>query len=118
MKKLLMVLLALTLAACAKSELHNAMETMGDALKAVGEAESPAEMQTHLNEVLAALKIARQQQVKPEHQQTFDEGLEKVQELFDQFQGHLLDGEPEMAKGLFPKLKETIEHYHEELGVD
>ncbi len=118
MKKLVVVLMALALAACAKSELHNAMEAMGDSLKVFAKSESQPEMAAALKDLLAALSVARQQMVKPEDQANFDEGLENVQMIMDDLQASLRAGNIAEAKSQLPELKKTIEKYHELLGVE
>ncbi|MBD2857759.1 hypothetical protein IB286_01985 [Spongiibacter sp. KMU-158] len=118
MKKLLCVLAIAGLAACAESDLHNAMENMGDSLKVYAKSESAAEMETSLDQILASLKIAREQQVAPEDQAMFDEGLEKVQAIMDDAKASLATGNIALAKSGLAELKKTIEKYHDELGVE
>lgn len=111
------VTLALALVACGESELHGAMEGMGESYKSMKEAPALADMKGQLAVFKAELDIARQQVVKPEHQAEFDEGLEKVGQLTAQLTLAVESGDINSARALLEKLRDLRKQYHEKLGV-
>lgn len=111
------LVVAVALAACGESELHGAMEGMGESYKSMKEAPALVDMKAQLEVFKAELEVARQQTVKPEHQADFDEGLEKVGQLTAQMTLAVESGDINAARALLENLREVRKQYHEKLGV-
>ncbi len=122
MKKRVFVLLAcsmLALLGCSRgSDLHEAMESMGDSMKEMRKSEELEKLRQELAAFKAALEVAAQQKVKEEHQGTFDEGMEKVQQGTKKIQQAIDAGNAELAKSMLKELHEIEEKYHEKLGIE
>ncbi|SMF60878.1 soluble cytochrome b562 [Alteromonadaceae bacterium Bs31] len=122
MKILVLALLVsamLSVLGCSRgSDLHEAMESMGDSMKAMSKSEELEQLKKELGDFTAALEVAVQQKVKEEDQLTFDEGLKKVQDGTAKIQQALEQGNADLAKKLLKELHELEEKYHEKLGVE
>lgn len=117
-KILLITVLLLSLLGCAKSELHNAMEEMGESFKAMEESESLAVMDNELSRFQAALDTARQQTLSEEHHSSFEEGTDKIAELAAQLRQAVDAGDNQQARALLKKMRSTRKEYHDKLEVD
>lgn len=110
--------IALLTTACTRhSELHNAMEDMGGAFKAMRDAQDIAVIQQNMEALKAGLEISAAQPVRQEDQATFDEGIEKVQALVARLDAALAQGDLVAAKAAIDDLGSTRKRYHEKLGV-
>ncbi len=112
------LILSLSLLACAKSELHDAMEEMGGAFKSMNKTESLETIKADLVTFQGAFEIAKQQPVASEDQATFDEGMEKVEELAGQLAVAVDAGDLAAAKTLIAELRDANKKYHDKLGVE
>ena len=119
MKKLFpLILAAAALVGCSKpSPLHQSMEDMGGAYKAMKDSDSIPAIKEQLVLFKAGLDIAKSQPVKPEHQETFDEGIEKLYVLVASAEAAVAANSLPAAKELMQKLGDTRKKYHDELGV-
>ena len=114
---LLTIALPFGLLACGESELHEAMEGMGEAYKSMKDAESADSIKADLAVFKSRLAVARQQQVEPEDQLAFDEGLNKAEVLADDISMALEKGDLAHAKVLLADLRDLRKRYHEKLEV-
>lgn len=120
MKKFLpFIALVIALGGCSKksSELHDAMESMKEPFKVMREASDINQVRAELANFLQGVNIAKVQQVKPEHQGTFDEGMKKLVDLTAQVEAALAADNLEEAKVLLKKMGEVRKEYHDKLGV-
>ena len=108
----------LAVAGCSESELHSSMEEMGGAYKAMKESQSAEAMKAQLDIFKAQLAIAQKQPVNPEDQNTFDEGLKKVEEQVGQLELALETGSLEVANTILAQLREINKEYHDKMGVE
>lgn len=116
---LTLILISLVLAGCSRhSELHEAMEGMGDSYKAMKNAETLEQMQTELEKFSANVDIARQQKVKPEDQQTFDEGMQKLEEGVVALRQSIDSGSLADVRTAIDNLKDLKKELHDKLEVD
>lgn len=114
-----LVLAAVLLAGCSGgSELHESMEEMGDSFKSMNKADSLEDIQSELEEFSANIAIAKQQQVKPEHQQDFDEGMEQLSTQLTDLETAVQAGDLAGAKSALAVLRDTNKKYHKKLGVE
>lgn len=106
------------LSGCSRhSELHEAMETMGDAFKAIREESDLATIKAELATLKTAMEIAAQQKVAPEDQVTFDEGMQKTQSAVAELEKALAEGSQEQVADLVKKLGSIRKDFHDKLGV-
>lgn len=119
MKKLFPIILAVaTLAGCSKpSPLHQSMEDMGGAYNVMKDSGSIPAIKEQLVLFKAGLNIAKDQPVKPEHQDTFDEGMKKLNVLVASAEAAVAANNLPAAKEIMQKLGDARKKYHEELGV-
>lgn len=104
---------------CSKSSvLHDSMEDMGDAYKTMRDSNSVEAISAEYSEFKAALDTASQQQVKAEHQDTFNKGMDELTALVPQVDAALAAGNLESAKQLLEKMGDVRKEYHDELGVE
>ncbi|MBX2857431.1 MAG: hypothetical protein KTR17_02110 [Cellvibrionaceae bacterium] len=115
---LLLTLVMFLVIACSKSPLHNAMEAMGSAYKAMRQSQDLAGLQTETAKFAAALKIAETQSLPPEHQQSFKEGMDKINAELVQLQNTLASGDMEQSEAQVKALGKIRKQYHDKLGVD
>ncbi|AKH68407.1 Cytochrome b562 [Spongiibacter sp. IMCC21906] len=108
---------ALMLSACGESELHSAMEGMGGSYKAMKEAKSLAPIKEELEVFKSNFEVARQQQLPPEDQSTFDEGMEKIDGLVTKLDAAVKLGDLVKAQALLAELREVNKEYHKKLEV-
>lgn len=107
-----------SLAGCSESELHNSMEEMGGAYKAMKESQTAAAMKAELSTFKSQLAIAQQQAVNPEDQNAFDEGLQKVEEQVGRLELALETNNLDLANAILAELRELNKEYHDKLGVE
>lgn len=119
MKRLLpCIAVLIALNGCSKSsELHDTMEDMKEPYKAMREANDINQVKTELAVFVQGLNIAKVQQVKPEDQATFDEGMKKLVELTGQVEAAVAAGNLDEAKSLLQKMGDVRKEYHDKLGV-
>jgi len=111
--------LVLAFVACSKpSELHTAMEDMGDAMKTMMKSDDLATVKTELQQFSQALDIAKQQKVKPEHQDDFDQGMQDIAMGVQQLESAVQAGSLDQAKNILKKMHDTQEDFHKKLGVE
>ena len=115
---MLIAIISMALVACSKSELHEAMEDMGGSYKAMRKAETLEQMQAELDKFTASVDIAKQQQVNPDDQQTFDEGMKKLTDKIGKLSSAIEAGAMEDAKNALKDLRELKKELHEKLDVD
>lgn len=113
-----LLLTVMVFTGCSKpSVLHDSMEEMGDAYKTMRDSSSVDAISAQFTEFKAALDTASQQQVKPEHQETFDKGMDELATLAPQVDAALASGNLALAKQLLEKMGDVRKEYHDELGV-
>jgi soluble cytochrome b562 len=112
------ILLLVALNGCSKSsELHDAMESMKEPYKAMRETDDINQVKTELATFVQGLNIAKTQQIKPEDQGTFDEGMKKLVELTGQVEAAVAAGNLDQAKALLEQMGDVRKEYHDKLGV-
>lgn len=117
--RLFLVLGLVVLAGCSKpSPLHEAMEEMGSSFKVMREATNFETIKQEFPEFQAALEVASAQKVKPEHQATFDEGMDELEPLVAQLETALAADNALAAEQLLQKIGDVRKEYHEELEVE
>ncbi|MDO3383348.1 cytochrome b562 [Gilvimarinus algae] len=119
MKPFLAALLcALMLGACSKhDDLHESMETMGDAFKTMRESSDLDAVKTEWESFKAGVELAQMQQVAPEDQATFDKGMDELAERMAGVDAALAAGDLELAKQGMKRLGEVRKEYHDKLEV-
>lgn len=120
MKKLFTVLaVSLLLVACAKPDpLHDSMESMGDAFKAMREANDLAEIQTQWSAFKEALAVAEAQTMGPDEQPDFEQGMKELGELTQVVDAALASGQIDAVKEALKRMGEVRKEYHDKLNVD
>ncbi|UTF59334.1 cytochrome b562 [Gilvimarinus sp. DA14] len=120
MKNWLMVAaLAVGVTACSKHDpLHDSMEDMGGAFKAIRESQTDEALLSEWQHFKDALAVAKAQTVAPEDQAKFDEGIQKLEQLSAQVDTALAAGDMAGAKALLKQMGEARKKYHDALGVD
>ncbi len=119
MKKILFFLaLVIALSACESSELHDSMEDMGKTYKAMRESEDLAVIKAQYANLKSSFDIAIAQQVHPEEQATFQEGMDKMADLIQQLETAIAADDVDGAKNILKQLGDNREDYHERLGID
>ncbi|WP_028885095.1 cytochrome b562 [Teredinibacter turnerae] len=118
-RALLVIALVFTvIAGCSRhSELHEAMETMGDSFKAMRNETDKAKLQEELAVFKGALDIAIQQKIMPEDQSVFDEGMKKTQEALAQLEAAVASGNDAAIAEALKKVGGFRKEFHEKLGV-
>ncbi|WAJ71222.1 cytochrome b562 [Catenovulum adriaticum] len=120
MKKILLasLLSATFLAGCSQPDpLHDAMESMGNNFKALKKAESIDEKKNILKQFKQQLDVAKMQKIRPEDQETFDEGMEKLVNQVNLVIAQVEAGQVENLQMQLKKLGEIRKEYHELLEV-
>jgi len=118
MKKIiLLAVVVVGLAGCQSSELHESMEEMGDSYKTMKKSEDLEAISKEYTSFKAAFDIAVVQQIDPENQPTFEDGMKKAQVLVKDLEAAIAAKELEKAKALLKELGEQRKEYHEKLGV-
>lgn len=114
----LLFLVVVMFTGCSKSSvLHDSMEEMGDAYKAMRDSSNLETINKEFTDFKAALDMASQQTVKPEHQDTFNEGMDELKTLVKQVDAALAAGDVDKTKQILEKLGDVRKEHHEELGV-
>ena len=104
---------------CSKpNPIHEGMESMGKSFKALRQAETLADKQQLIAEFEKHVLMVQKQQVKPEDQATFDEGIEKLLTEVQAVKAALELGNIENIKPQLKALHDLEEEYHELLGVE
>ena len=120
MKKILIaVTMALVVSACSKHDpLHDSMESMGEAFKAMRKTDDLVTIKQQWLDFKKSANIAKVQQVKPEDQPAFDEGMNKLSDAITQIDRALEDNNLIAAKAAMKQLGEVRKKYHDKLGID
>jgi soluble cytochrome b562 len=112
------IALLIALGGCSNSnELHDAMEGMKEPFKAMRETNDIDQVKAELATFIQGLNIAKLQQVKPEHQSTFDEGMKKLVELTGQVEAAVAAGNLDAAQSLLKQMGDVRKEYHDKLEV-
>ena len=119
MKKLFsLVLLVTALAGCSKpSILHESMEDMGGAYKAMREGDNLEAIKKEWATFKESLNTASMQMVLPEDQDTFSEGMDELKASIKDIDSALAAGDLVTAQELLKALGDVRKEYHDELGV-
>ncbi len=120
MKKILLasILTATFITGCSKPEpLHDSMESMGDNFKALRDAQSIDDKKQFLMKFKEQVEIAKQQKVRAEDQETFDEGMKKLSTQLALVIAQVEAGQVENLQAQLKKLGELRKEYHELLEV-
>lgn len=113
------LVLLVTLAACSRSnDLHDAMEEMKEPFKTMRESSDASQVKAELAKFTQALNLAKIQKVKPEDQNSFDEGMKKLDELTREVESALAADNLEAAKNLLNQMGDVRKEYHEKFGVN
>ena len=119
MKKILFFLaVVIALSSCESSELHDSMEDMGKTYKAMSKSEDFAVIKEKYADLKSSFDIAVAQQVHPEEQATFKEGMDKMADLLQQLETAIAADDVDGAKHILKQLGDNREDYHEKLGID
>ena len=112
-------LASVLLIGCSKpNPIHEGMESMGKSFKALRQAETLADKQQLIAEFEQHVLMVQKQQVKPEDQATFDEGIDKLLSEVQAVKAALEQGNIENIKPQLKALHDLEEEYHELLGVE
>lgn len=106
------------LAGCSKSPLHDPMEDMGDAFKAIKEAEDLSTVSAQIDAFIEAAKLAQAQTVPEEVKESFDKGMGRTVELAAQLKLAVESGNTELAKATIKKMGQTSKEYHDKFEVE
>lgn len=119
MNKLIpLALLTIALTGCSKhSELHDSMEDMGGAYKAMKNSDDLAKIKQDWETFKASVNTAGMQMVKPEDQAVFDEGIDELTAAVKQVDAAIASGDLAKTKELLKGFGELRNKYHDKLGV-
>lgn len=105
------------IAGCSKSPLHDPMEDMGDAFKAIKEAEDLSTVSSQIDALIEASKLAQAQVVPEEVKESFDKGIGRSVELATQLKLAVESGNTELAQETIEALGKNRKKYHEKFEV-
>ena len=113
------IALLIALGGCSSksSELHDAMEEMKEPFKAMREASDINQVRSELSIFIQGLNKAKIQQVKPEDQRTFEEGIKKLVDLTAKVEAALAADNLEEAQSLLKEMGGVRKEYHDKLEV-
>lgn len=119
MNKLIpLALLTIALTGCSKhSELHDSMEDMGGAYKAMRDSDDLAQIKKEWDTFKASLDVAEAQMVKPEDQATFNEGIDELTAAVARVDAAIASGNMMKTKELLKGFGDIRKEYHDKLGV-